>query len=82
LTFHCLKQGDITGIESDTGGILYKTTPKREKLEEFINAGLPRTQWTRIDSKTELESPFDEEIEYYQSKYIVRDIMTPSSEFQ
>lgn len=51
-------------------GILYRTGARRDQLEEKINQGLPKFQWTKIPPFTELEEPFDE-TEILQSEIII-----------
>lgn len=53
VSFHDL------AVESETFGVLYRTGQRRDQLEEKINGGLPKFQWTKIPPFTELEEPFD-----------------------
>lgn len=66
LMFHGIKG------ESNVGGVLYKTQARKDLMEKRINEGLPKIQWCKIDDKTELESVFDEEIEYMWEKYKIK----------
>ena len=75
LDFHGLKEF------SNTGGVLYKTSNKREALEAIINEGLPRRQMVSIPNDVELEEPFNEEIEYFQDKYKYKSTLSPEEEF-
>lgn len=70
LEFHGLKEF------SNTGGVLYKTSTKRESLEAIINQDLPRTQWTKIPEDVELEEPFNEDIEYYQENHKFKSVLS------
>lgn len=75
LAFHGLKP------DSNTGGVLYKTSAKKQSLEDTINKGLPSSQWTKIPDDVELEESFNERIEYFQEEYRIKPAISPSEEF-
>jgi len=84
LTFHGNKIRDqIIPLSYDgkVGGILYRTNKRRMDIQAEINKGLPTFQHIKIDRDTELESLFDDNIEYYQDKFKIIKAIKPNNEF-